>query len=61
MDDQSMALGKTGGTVPGTTATRAKFKLEFFLLMRMAGRMDDARDAVQGCMDLLDQLISEGH
>jgi len=61
MDEQSIALGKTGGTVPGTLATRAKFKLEFFLLMRMAGRMDDARDAVQDCYALLDQLIAEGN
>lgn len=50
----------TDQTAQQTTAQRAKFKIEFGLMLNMAGRTDDARKSIQQALDLLDQLIAEG-
>lgn len=44
-----------------STASRAKFKLQFMGLMLNAGRVDMAEESYQDALELIDQLIEAGH
>ena len=50
----------TDQTAQQTTAQRAKLKVEFGLMLNMAGRTGDAAQLIKEAIDLLDQLIAEG-
>lgn len=43
-----------------TRAERAKFQVEFMLMMLSCGRTDEAQDAVVELMEILDEMIKEG-
>ncbi len=53
MDEEARA-GKT-------TAERLKFQMEFSWMMSVTGRGDMAAEAAKKALDLVNQLIEEGH
>jgi len=44
-----------------TAAQRVKFKIEMMALLLMSGRPDEASQLMRQGLELLDQLIEEGH
>jgi len=51
----------TEDTKPKTKAQIAKFKIEFMMLMLISGRNEEAQEAVREGLELLQELINEGH
>lgn len=43
-----------------TKAQVAKFKLQFMQMMLMAGRIEEAENALGQCFEILDEMIENG-
>ena len=60
MEKVEMTVIATDEAPKQTKAQLAKFKLQFMQMMLMAGRIEEAENALGQCFEVLDEMIENG-